>query len=83
MSDIIERLEQVAKFKAGDQIEGFGPNEWGVTLSKLCADASTEIETLRAQLASIRQVAGTVSLESGLTFDAIKSVISARLPHDQ
>lgn len=64
MSDIVEEL----KLEAG---------EYGIANSDgmrdLCARAACEIIALRAQLASIRQVAGAVSLESGLTFAEIKS----------
>ena len=81
MDDIVDRLEQVANFKVGDIVDRFGPNEWGVTLSKLCSDAKTEIERLRnelfglnAKLDSVRSVAGLAVAET-LTYANIKKEI--------
>lgn len=77
MSDLVQKLRDTFKQRRYGNENSYHPD---FDLFDVAAD---EIESLRAQLASLRQVAGAVSLESGLTFDAIKSVMSARLPHDQ
>lgn len=78
MSDILEKLRKMA-IHVGQNIPQAVGKDHAVILATICSETSTlcdqaadEIESLRAQLASIRQVAGAVSLESGLTFGEIK-----------
>lgn len=72
MSDIVERLKQVSNLRPGDPLpDDLGPNDWGVTISKLCADAANEIKRLRTTIEQIRSVAGAISIDE-LTFVQIK-----------
>lgn len=78
--DIVEQAKNAAQ-AIKDDIRGIfksGPPEYKDYLNGILVGCATEIETLRAQLASLRQVAGAVSLESGLTFGDIKGGKYAR-----
>lgn len=80
MSDIVERLRQIADTKTGEAIpeclRGGSPafvldTNWGVPLSAICGEAVLEIERLRADIVLLRSVAGAVSIDV-VTFDQIK-----------
>jgi hypothetical protein len=71
MSDIVERLREVANIKNGGPIpDELAPNVWGAALNDLCAGAADEIERLRADIVLLRSMAGSVS--SGPAFVEIK-----------
>lgn len=69
MSDLVEKLRETFKTRRYGSAGEYHPD------FDLFDAAADEIERLRTQIASLRQVAGAVSLESGLTFGAIKKEI--------
>ncbi len=58
MTDIVERLREVAALKVGTvrQPEWMKPNDWGPAVSGLCGDAADEIERLRREWISLHGV---------------------------
>lgn len=69
MTDIVESLRDTFKLRRYGAGSEYHPD---FDLFDVAAD---EIERLRATIEQLRSVAGAVSLESGLTFGAIKGEI--------
>jgi hypothetical protein len=70
MTDI-KMLRRIQALKLGEELpEEFG-SQWGANISALCGQAADEIEHLRAEIASLRQVAGCVEVPLK-TFSDIK-----------
>lgn len=66
MTDIVERLRYLIQP---------GNCDADLSIKASMEDAADEIERLRTTIEQLRSVAGAVSLESGLTFGAIKGEI--------
>lgn len=72
MPDIVERLAKVTSLKVGDPIpEELGGENWGPSLSALCADAIAEIMALRTTIEQLRGIVG-VATGDGPSFADIK-----------
>lgn len=75
MTDIVERLSQIANLKRGEMLPpdtpGFGIGEWDVGMRALCNDAIAEIVRLRTALEQARAVSGLASA-GGQSFADIK-----------
>lgn len=80
MTDIVERLAKVTSLKVGDPIpdELGGNNNWGPSLSALCADAIAEIMALRTTIALFRNIVG-VATGDGPSFAQIKALTDKEL----
>ena len=62
MTDIVERLNQIASLKRGEMLPpdtpGFGIGEWDIGMRALCTDPIAEIMRLRTELANLQAVSG-------------------------
>lgn len=60
MTDIVERLSQIANAKTGDPLPDFlsAPGAWGEPLSALARDAIAEIMRLRTAIEQMQAVNG-------------------------
>lgn len=72
MTDIVEMLRKTVAKEFGTYDVADDSVRIGCSTLK---DAADEIERLRATIEQLRSIAGAASLESGLTFGAIKGEI--------
>ena len=72
MTDILDRLKDIADLKRGDEMPAGWSTDWATPMSALLNEAIAEIMRLRSAIDQLRAIAGAVSIESGLTFADIK-----------